>query len=751
MPLRAILYARVSTDMQVEEGKSIAAQLSEMKEFATVRGWQVAAEFVDPGFTGSSTDRPGLKSLLQAVTDGLGDLVLVHELSRLSRSIFDTFALLDELGKAEVGFASVKDPDFDFTTPTGRFFLTILSAMNQYYLDLLKMHTAKSKRERAKQGLTNASVMPYGYRATGQPDTPPTIADSEAPAIRLAFETYAAGNSSYQEIADLLNERGYRARSGRRFAKDVVDDLLHNPYYTGVVIYRQSGKEPELFPGQHPALISPELFEACQAVRERRRGSLRAHQPSFETYLLNDLATCNVCGRKLRAQKTITNRYYREKSHERGFVDCPHARSGVVADVVDEQVEAIIRALRLPDDWQAEIESQLDRAADIQTLKNKRQRLQAEMKRLRTAYIKGDFDESETEYDQRLAELKRELAMLPETDLAAIEAAAEQLEELSQVWDEAELETKRDLLRLILADLAVDVPQGRVVSLTPFAPFHPLFRQAAHLRELEPGRFVPAWPPEQAAGPALAPITRAPHPQPGPDWPLLVEPLPEPPASQRITPLVSHFLKARDFQQAPVGRIVEIGHPLAPALRLDSRKWPGLTLEQLTPAQLGALPPGSVSLLYTAFQLPPTARRADWLAAGAAALDQRAWWGVLELLPGEMPGHWLFYYFPESWELVRQQARDEATLYLQWQQLGFEVQLTPQSYYQAVWARAALALAEARPAGSMLAQLPPEAYERGLARLRALPAGQLVASQVTVGELIATRGEGNTVKARYKR
>ncbi len=55
----------------------------------------------------------------------------------------------------------------------------------------------------------------------------------------------------------------------------------------------------------------------------------------------------------------------------------------MVADVVDEQVEAIIRALRLPDDWQAEIESQLDRAADIQTLKNKRQRLQAEMKRLR--------------------------------------------------------------------------------------------------------------------------------------------------------------------------------------------------------------------------------------------------------------------------------------------------------------------------------------------------------------------------------
>ena len=119
------LYARVSTGMQAEEGKSLDAQIAEMREFAAMRNWKVVTEFVDAGETGTDLDRPGLMSALEAAEKGAYDILLVHEMSRLSRSLYDTLSILEQLGKWEVGFASVKDPDFDFSNPTGCLMLTM--------------------------------------------------------------------------------------------------------------------------------------------------------------------------------------------------------------------------------------------------------------------------------------------------------------------------------------------------------------------------------------------------------------------------------------------------------------------------------------------------------------------------------------------------------------------------------------------------------------------------------------------------
>jgi site-specific DNA recombinase len=86
---RVALYARVSTDMQAEEGKSIQAQLYEMREFAQGKDWKVVAEFIDPGVSGATLNRKGLHALLSGVEKHAFDIVLVHELSRLSHSLPD--------------------------------------------------------------------------------------------------------------------------------------------------------------------------------------------------------------------------------------------------------------------------------------------------------------------------------------------------------------------------------------------------------------------------------------------------------------------------------------------------------------------------------------------------------------------------------------------------------------------------------------------------------------------------------------
>lgn len=758
---RVALLARVSTGMQAEEGKSIPAQQAEMREYADRRGWTVVAEFVDAGYSGSTLDRPGVQAMLEAAEARSFDVLLVHELSRLSRSIYDTLKIFEFLGRHEVGFASVKEPDFDFSTPHGRLFLTMLAALNQYYLDILKQHVAKSKRQRARQGLYNASIVPYGYRHAGDADTPPVVDPEAARAVRMAFEHYATANYSFQQIADLLTDAGFRTRRGRRFSKDSIDDLLRNRFYTGVVVYGTSRTDspPEVFPGLHEAVVSQALFESAQRARRKRRGAIRSYQPHYRTYLLNAVATCDVCGRKLRVQATRSNRYYRELSRARGFVDCPAAQTGTVAAPLEAQVGQLFRRLRLPRDWQAQLEELLDRRDEVDTLNNRRQRLLAERRRLRDLYVRGHFGDDLDAYEAEADRVQRALDALPTADLPAIERAAETLASLVEVWDAATLEEQRDLVRLALREVQVDVVQGRASAFLPYPPFIPLFRQLDCLVESEPGVFALLWSPELAE--AIGP---------DPVWPPLLEPLPPPeqaalwpfvaalppdPPRRRITPLLSAFLKAKQ----PVNRVVDLSRPGVPALQVDPRKWPDVALASLTldPDAPPALPfrDGSVSFLRTPFAFQRSPHKAAWCDEAFRVLAPGGWWVFTDLMPASMPGHWFRRFFPEATDFGLPGPLDTSALFAALTEEGFyaarsrkraearKAGLARRTVYQAVRLDVVEAALARRQDSPLLRCLPDGVYQLGLSRVRVAlqrqGSGTLLASHLCLVDVVAVK------------
>ncbi len=746
---RVATYARVSTDMQAEEGKSIAAQQAEMREFANARGWTIVAEFVDPGFTGTDMDRPGLRALRAAAEERTFDLLVVHELSRLSRRIFDTFHLFDELGKLDIGFVSVKEPNFDFSTPTGRLFLTLLAALNQYYVDILKMHVAKSKRQRARQGLYNASITPYGYRHAGDADTPPIIAPEEARVVREMFERHATGKSSYQEIADWLNDAGFHTRSGRRFSKDTVADMLRNPFYKGFVAYRRGSRDQaaaELFPGKHEAIVTPELWGMCRRVREQRRGAPRTYQAKYRVYLLNGIVTCDVCGRKLRAQGTKAGSYYREMSYQRGFGDCPSARRGVRTEVVDEQVGAIFRRLRLPDDWQARLAELMDQDDDRQTLDSRRARLVEERRRLKEMKIRGEFDEDPDIYEREQTRIRRELSELPApADLEAVERAAAMLEELAQIWDQAELVDRRDLLRIALREVKVDVPQGRVTTIEPYPVFVPLFRQLSLLREVSFGVFVPLWPHELAGEmeimPILPPLTTVPTPQETPDWPLVTT-LPREMVGRRITPVLSTWLKEQRKQKQEIGQVVESARTAAFPLRVDPRKWSEVAVRQVK--DLRSLPDEAVSFLWTPFALQRAEKRETPVEEARRVVKPGGTWAFVDVMPVSMPGHWLYRFFPQARENEEQRTWDTSRMYNALVGAGFRVRLERRNLHQAVALGVARQMVSERERCPQLAILPDEVYAAGLVTLEETIEQEgkkkLVGSEFCLVKVVAVRG-----------
>jgi len=141
--MRAALYARVST----LNGQHPEMQLSDLREHASRRGWEIAGEYVDEGVSGSKESRPALNRLVTDAHQRKFDLVLVWKIDRFGRSLKHLVNALADLDAYGVTFASLKD-NLDLSTPSGRLMFQIVGAMAEFERALIQ--------ERVKAGLHNA-------------------------------------------------------------------------------------------------------------------------------------------------------------------------------------------------------------------------------------------------------------------------------------------------------------------------------------------------------------------------------------------------------------------------------------------------------------------------------------------------------------------------------------------------------------------------------------------------------------------
>jgi DNA invertase Pin-like site-specific DNA recombinase len=122
-------------------------QLSELREYAGRRGWEITEEYTDQGFSGSKESRPALNRLMIDAQQRKFDAVLVWKIDRFGRSLKHLVNALAELGAFGVAFISLRD-NLDLSTPSGRLMFQIIGAMAEFERALIQ--------ERVKAGLRNA-------------------------------------------------------------------------------------------------------------------------------------------------------------------------------------------------------------------------------------------------------------------------------------------------------------------------------------------------------------------------------------------------------------------------------------------------------------------------------------------------------------------------------------------------------------------------------------------------------------------
>lgn len=154
------LYARVSKDMcrtcgktpgahtaavdHEFKGQDPEAQLQPLREMCRMRGWTIAHEYVDQGWSGASESRPAFDELMAAVdaTDARKpesrkfDGIVVWKFDRFFRSTRHMLRVLDLFQGKRIEFVSLTE-SIDTSSPIGRLLFTILAAIAEFERNLI--------------------------------------------------------------------------------------------------------------------------------------------------------------------------------------------------------------------------------------------------------------------------------------------------------------------------------------------------------------------------------------------------------------------------------------------------------------------------------------------------------------------------------------------------------------------------------------------------------------------------------------
>lgn len=331
-PMRAALYARVSTEEQ-RERQSIETQIDFAHSWCKRANIPLVDIYRDEGISGTVPfeDRPGGRRLLAEARQKKFTVVLVYKVDRLGRADVVSHVALHHLETLGVGLSSLTEP-FDTATPQGRFMFSILVANSAMERENIRERSIAGKSRVVREDKWACGRPPYGYKIG--PDRRLAISEapipgcpfSEAEVVRLVFRWAAEEHLSLLSIATRLNTMGIptssmtegrkrKLRKGQYLAGvwqlATVHYLVRRTTYKGIHFYGRMSKkaDSELVPQRAPAIVSPELWD--QAQEAQQQNLQWAKRNARHDHLLRGLMRCGICGRRFLAT-TPANRppYY---------------------------------------------------------------------------------------------------------------------------------------------------------------------------------------------------------------------------------------------------------------------------------------------------------------------------------------------------------------------------------------------------------------------------------------------------------
>ena len=305
--IKVVAYARFSSTKQREE--SIIHQLEKIREYCSKNGFEIVEEYIDEAQSATTDKRIRFQEMINDAEFADWRYIVVYKFDRLSRNVSDAFHYKKHLLRLGKQIISVIE-DFDSNTPEGGFFNLISMGMSEFYVNNMRREIIAGLMQNARSARATGGIPPLGY-GYGK-DQKHFVIEQEAEAVRLIFQMVGEG-FSYKDIANTLNQKGYRTKLGKEF-NGVFTDLLINRKYIGEFVYNrttkknldgkrnnhQSKAESEIvrIPNGMPQIIDETLFYKVQGLLKKRKHE-KYYTKTRSKYLLTGTLQCAYCNRSV--------------------------------------------------------------------------------------------------------------------------------------------------------------------------------------------------------------------------------------------------------------------------------------------------------------------------------------------------------------------------------------------------------------------------------------------------------------------
>ncbi len=461
----AVIYVRVSTKEQTEN-LSLPTQLKVCEEYCHRNGYLVLERFREEGESAKTANRTELQRLLQYCRSHKGKVhfVIVYNLTRFAREKFDHFALRAHLKSLGISLRSATEPIDD--TSTGKLMEGVLAAFAQFDNDVRSDRTRVGMQSALAAGRWTFRA-PLGYLNAPRREGKSLVADPErAPLIQRAFELFATGRYSQQQVLDDVTARGLRARHGGLLVKQMLNSILRNTMYIGLLNAPNYGIKGQR--GDFDPLVSEETFYRVQGILAGRVVAVGPHLRNRPEFPLRAFVRCQACGQGLTGSwsKSAAGRkhaYYHCRSGACRAINVRKVKlEGLFAEEL-ERLQPSAAYMRLVKDAIIRVWQQERAAVQEQIAASKRrvETIQAKLDKLTEALIFEQTIDIET-YDRHRDRLHAELTLaridehkssLDGLDVEGILAFAERvLPRASDLWVQASLEQRECLQKLFFPE-----------------------------------------------------------------------------------------------------------------------------------------------------------------------------------------------------------------------------------------------------------------------------------------------------------
>jgi DNA invertase Pin-like site-specific DNA recombinase len=487
---RCAIYTRKSTTIGLEqEFNSLDAQREACEQYIRSQaalGWQlVLEEYSDGGYSGANIQRPAFQRLMQDVEARRIDIVVVHRVDRLSRSLLDFAKLMDRFNRAGVAFVSVTQ-NFSTADAMGRLTLNVLMSFAEFERAMIGERTRDKMSAARRKGRWTGGPAPLGYDVV---DRKLVVNETEAALVRRIFALYLDLRSAVA-VARALNAESQTTKhhvstkgnnhGARAWDRQAVLHILRNPIAAGLMSCHD-----EVHEGQHQAIIDQVTYRRVQSMLDERSGE-RTHWGRNPGYILTGIIRCALCGQAYTPASTRRGsreyRYYRCSTRDkRGHDAC--AGGPLPARAIEDFVVARVRDALADGTLAADVTRAVkDRLADQRAslvterreLPSKIAALSSEGKRLVEAVsnVKGagqrlldaklqEVGEQLGRLEARLREVEHRLSLLDGCEFEA-EWVSQCLADFNLVWDTLSSENRGRLVRAVIERVEVDEPKGDV-------------------------------------------------------------------------------------------------------------------------------------------------------------------------------------------------------------------------------------------------------------------------------------------------